>query len=286
MDHYDEEIGLFLCPQLYGEEFKGDPTDRRDRRRADGAGPFKKLAGKVYMLIGQVPPTPDEGTLGFETPQQLEQFFDQRHSEQNPYGFGSTIGDFFHKRTLWLRGQNRPIHEDPWIEWAYDYVEQVRDPRTGLMTGNLDDPALQMNGLFKLSCSSFWNHDRPIPRAKDVVDSVLQLLDPERGFGENCEDYNATLLLCRLSDQEDGYRKDEILDGITGPVMKRLEARRRPDGGFSMHVDHCLTRVNGYAICDPLPESDQCGTGQQLTILNELEALGQDRPGIGPLRDR
>jgi hypothetical protein len=65
-----------------------------------------------------------------------------------------------------------------------------------------------------------------------------------------------------------------VLRAITGPVLRRLHERRRPDGGFSFHVEHCLTHVNGYAVCDPLPESDLFGTGQQLAILQELRLLG------------
>jgi hypothetical protein len=42
-----------------------------------------------------------------------------------------SVGDFMHTRTLWLRGQGRGVQDDPWIRWAYGYVESVRDPRNG-----------------------------------------------------------------------------------------------------------------------------------------------------------
>ena len=273
LKNYHPELGLFLCPQLYGPEFKGDPGNYEDRLRAEGAAPFKKMAGAVYRLTGSVPLTPDEGTLGCNDCDELERFFEEKRREQNPYGFGSTIGDFFHKRNLWLRGRKLDPADDPWIKWGYTYIDRVRDADTGLMTGAGGDAAAPMNGLFKLSCASFWNHGVPMPRARRVIDTVLTLASPENGFGRACEDYNATRILCRLSRQEQGYRLEDILRAAAPPVLNRLEQRRQPDGGFSFFTEHCQTHVNGYPLCDPLPESDLFGTNQQLAILGELQSL-------------
>lgn len=282
LDNYRADLGLFLCPQVYGSEFRGDIHSYEDRCRADGAGPFKKLAAKLFQLTGEMPPTPDEGTLGFAEPAELGRFFDQKHGEQVPYGFGSTMGDFFHKRMLWLRGQGRPTTGDPWIEWGYAYLEGVRDPETGMITGANDDPTSQMNGLFKLCCSTFWAHGRPIPDARKVVDHVLQLARADAGFGQHCADYNATSLLTSLCLQEVGYRYEEIMATLSGPVIQRFEERRKPDGAFSFHPAHCITHQNRYHIADPLPESDLVGTGQQLTVLDALEALALQKASFTP----
>ena len=75
-------------------------------------------------------------------------------------------------------------------------------------------PMMQMNGLFKLSCSSFWNHDRPVPRARHIVEVLLGLVDSDGGFGDNCEDYNAVMMLAKLCGQEDGYRAGDILTAM------------------------------------------------------------------------
>jgi hypothetical protein len=142
-------------------------------------------------------------------------------------------------------------------------------------SGQGNTPVMQMNGLFKLSCSSFWNHDRPVPRARHIVDVLLRLVDAAGGFGDNCEDYNAVMMLAKLSRQDDGYRAADILAAIEAPILARLAQRRRPDGGFSAHPDHCLTHINMYKISDPLPIGDLVGTGQQLSILRHLQELHQ-----------
>ncbi len=270
LHYYDADLGLFLCPQLYGEQFQGNPDDPEDRVQADAAAPYKKLASKIYGLIGEMPPSADDGTRDCDRPEELEPLFDKRRDNQNPYSFGATVGDFFQKRTIYLRGQGKEVTGDPWIQWGYDYIEKILDPETGFVTARGDDQISGMNGLFKLSCSSFWEHDRPIPHGQKLIDSVLALHCGDGGFGDNCADFNATRLLCRLCRQEDGYRRDDITNVIGRSILDRLEQRRCPDGGFSFHPDHCLTDVNGYAVCDPLPEGDMFGTGQQITILSEF----------------
>jgi hypothetical protein len=275
---YHPELGLFICPQLYGGTvFRGDPTRHEDRMRADGTGPFKKLAAKLFELTGQMPPTPDAGTLGMATTAELGAFFDQQRRLHNPYSFGATVGNFMQLRTLWLRGQGRPVAGDSWIEWGYDYLQGILDPVTGMVGSSVDNrPVMQMNGLFKLACSAWWGHERPLPRARHIIDGLLQLLQPNGAFGDNCEDFNAVMMLALLVHQEQGYRAREVLQKIAEPMLARMALRQRADGSFSAHPQHCLTHINGYRISEPLPIGDLLGTGQQLSILRYLRQLTED----------
>lgn len=270
---YHQPSGSFLCPQLYGTIFHGDPSNLDDLVAADRAAPFKKVGFNLLELGASIPPMPDEGTLGYVEIADLERFFDEEVQRRDPYSYGSLLGGFAHERTLWLLSQNRPLDGDPWIEWFYEYVEKRRDPETGLMTGASEDRMLQMDGLFKGLYSMLRNHNRPMPHARKVIDSILDIQRPEGGFGEVCEDYNATKLLCGLCIQEQGYRYEQVLQTVTGPVLCRLQSRCRKDGGFSMHTTHCLTHINGIPISDPLPESDVTGTEQQLAVLNGIQSL-------------
>ena len=273
--YYHADLGLFICPQLYGPTFRGVPESREDRIEAGATAPFKKVAAKLFDLVGHMPPTPDEGTLDCDRTDRLRALFDEQRRTQNAYRFGATLGGFFQRRTRWLRGRGTAVAGDPWIEWGYAYVDEVLDPDSGLLTASTGGRALEMNGLFKLCCGSYWNHARPVPHARRVIDGVLQLLDPDSGFGAACEDFNATKLLAALCRQEGGYRAADALARMRGPLLARLEQRRRDDGGFSFHTDHCLTHINSYFISAPEPVSDLLGTGQQLNILEDLQSLNQ-----------
>lgn len=270
---YHEPSGRFLCPRLYGSTFHGDPNHFDDLVAADRAAPFKKVGFNLLELGASIPPMRDEGTLGYAGIADLERFFDVEVQRRDPYSYGSVLGGFAHERTLWLLSQNRSLDGDPWIEWFYEYVEKRRDPETGLMTGVSENRMLQMDGLFKALFTMLQNHGRPMPHARKVIDSILDIQHPEGGFGEACEDYNATKLLCGLCIQEQGYRYEQVLEAVTGPVLLRLQSRRRKDGGFSMHTTHCLTHINSIPISDPLPESDVMGTEQQLAVLNKIQYL-------------
>ena len=160
------------------------------------------------------------------------------------------------------------------MEWLFEYAERVRDPQTALITGRDQDPLSQMNGLFKLSCSSWWEHDRPMPRTREVIDTVLEQLTEDDGFGPSCADMNGSLLLCMACRQEEGYRYEEVVAAVSGPILRRLDARRKPDGGISFHIDHCQTHFAlSREIAPPLPEGDLFGAHQQLHLLNSLEKL-------------
>lgn len=165
------------------------------------------------------------------------------------------------------------IWNDEGIKELYAYVDSILDVKTGMVTGNSRDPVLQMNGLFKLCCSSYWAHGLPVPNGRKIIDSILDIQDKFNYFDDACGDYNASLLLSRLCVQENGYRREDILKAMDATVLPRLISRMKPDGGFSFHVEHCLTNINGYPVSDPLPESDCFGTGQQLAVLNALAAI-------------
>ena len=273
MRHYRPDIQLFVCPQLVGDKAPPVTGNSEAKRRIDGAAPFKKVAPAVFELAGTFVPNTDDGTRGFSAPAELEGFLETYRKESTAYGMGSVIGEFSSKRTLALRSNDHGIDGDPWIEWMYGYIDRIRDPATGFVTAGRGDAISGMNGLFKLSPGSFWKHRRPMPKGRAVIDAVLELLDPAGGFGENCEDMNASLLLCKTCAQEDHYRYEDVTAAVSGPVLRRLEERRRPDGGISFHTGHCRTNANGYQISDPLPEGDTAGAHQQLNLLNALVDL-------------
>jgi len=273
LDVFHKPSGRFLCPQLYGTSFRGDPSNLDDQTAADRAAPFKKIAADLFELGEEIPQTNTERPSGFKDIADIERFFDGEAQKREPYSYGSLLGGFAQERFFWLQSMNRNLEKDPWIEWYYEYVEKRRSPVTGLMTGASEDRMLQMDGLFKALYTMLKKQNRPMPHAQKVIDSVLDMQDPEKGFGEVCEDYNATKLLCSLCIQEQGYRYSEVLDAVTGIVLERLKKRRRKNGGFSMHTTHCLTHVNSIPISDSLAEGDLMGTGQQMDILREIESL-------------
>ena len=264
---------MFLCPQWYGRRFTGDPADRDARRRADAAAPYKKLAASVQLLTGSLPPSRRDPDDGFASTAELESYFEQARRAMSTYSFGSVVGELMQRRGFTLARRGEPIPADPWTQWVYQYIERVRDPETGLLSGKGNDPVDRMNGLFKLSCSTFWRDNLPNRHARKLIDLLLKLADRREGFGHDCADYNATMMLSRYCKQEGGYRVHEVLERLMTILPQRLESRRQPDGGFSFHPHGCITQLNHVKVADPARESDLVGTGQQVTVMNDLEAL-------------
>lgn len=189
------------------------------------------------------------------------------------------VGEHMSKALDWYWSQLPPEQknlENPVVKSLFETYEQyVLDPATGMPTKRgCTNKAIAMAGLFK-SSSAYLKVGKKIPYANKAMDYVLALQFPDGSFGYEQTRGMMTinwdsLWVIRTLDQEleGSYRRQDIKRSGNRTAEFLLKEHRKPDGGFSFNLPHCVIGHNSVRISDKYVESDTLGTVMCLKCLD------------------
>jgi hypothetical protein len=159
-------------------------------------------------------------------------------------------------KQAWFEGNNilfvgqllvylRDVEKYPGAESAlklwFDWLDRTADPRTGLWgtNGSCSPMEAVYGGYHQLLV--YYHENHPLPNAKGLVDTVLELQHEDGGFNPNgnggaCEDVDSVDILVNCYKRWD-YRHAEIRRALWHCVDHILTTQN-PDGGFPYNRGH------------------------------------------------
>ncbi|WP_373513860.1 hypothetical protein [Persicitalea sp.] len=184
----------------------------------------------------------------------------------NPWGNGERF-----TRVIRFYWENLPASKktltEPTIQKAFATLEEhILDPKTGLpIKRGCESMERGMAGLFKLM-SAYRIVGKEVPHAKNALDSVLALQQPNGQFGEGGNspmtiNWDAMKVLKDLNQQLNyGYRFAEIRDAGNRMADFLLKVHKKKDGGFSYFPRECASVHNSVRISEKGAVGDMEGT--------------------------
>jgi hypothetical protein len=165
-----------------------------------------------------------------------------------------------------------------------DYVYDRQDPKTGFW-GNGIQPT------FKALITIFDTSELPVPRAKQIIDTVLSIMDLPT-YDDNlfpCEEFDAFYNIALAWTSAPGYREQDIRRLAALRTAYILNTRRQADRGLSSFVDRCIPTWLDFDMAPAIPQGDAFGWGiysSGIAICIDMLGLAGRTPWLGKWRRR
>lgn len=165
----------------------------------------------------------------------------------------SWIGRMFHRLLSWYH--EGAISKEI-LQECYDYALSRQDPDTGFWGNGIQT-------TFKLLIPFHDPAELPVPRAQNIIDSVLNVMDCP-GYDQDlfpCEEFDAFYDIAMALTSAPGYRLEEIKKLAAYRVNYILESHRQSDRGISSYLDRCIPTWLKYDMAPAVPQGDAFAWG-------------------------
>ncbi|MHC5055776.1 MAG: hypothetical protein ACYTKD_13785 [Planctomycetota bacterium] len=194
----------------------------------------------------------------------------------------SWIGRALKRLVYWVHEGTAPLGKlAECIAWAHSR----QDPETGYWDNSIQH-------TFKLLILVHDPAGLPVPRARELTDSVISRMDGPRYDVKlfPCVEFDAFYDLAIAQDSAPGYRLEEIRKIAAHRIRYIVESHTQADRGLSSYIEHCSPTWNCWDMARELPQGDAFGWGIYGKGMNyALGLLGcADRvawTGVGEGRD-
>ena len=246
----DEDLDLLTGAQGDDGLFR-DPVIACEAAETEDWWGWRHLTLHALMALGLFErPAPKE--LGY-----LEQFRNpdgfRKHLDSRDWGSGAATTSN-EVQNLGVMLQYARDHQSwgpaaPLMDVLHDVVDAHQDPNTGLYGDRFDTPQSLSFGVqagYHFWLLKFYD-GRPIPRAENVIDSLLATQNLLGGYGTDwhstaCEDIDSIDPLVRMSRQTD-YRREDIQVSLRRALPALLQ-NLNSDGGWVFKRHNALQVVH------------------------------------------